>query len=156
LGLEEMNKTRVVTDHNALRKELLKEYDRLAGHGGWRAVGEKYGISGGMAFRIAREGYDPADAEIRAKLGLAAYQLAPVCVVCGQVHLSRRHKHPAGGQAQGLPLQGKRLEDAPVELLKWALDNREEFLDPEIENEIKAWDAASDEDLIIQEEESDG
>jgi hypothetical protein len=48
------------------------------------------------------------------------------------------------------------LEDAPVELLKWALDNREEFLDPEIENEIKAWDAASDEDLIIQEEESDG
>lgn len=34
----------------------------------WKAVGAKYGISAGMAYRIAVQGYRPASRAIRSKL----------------------------------------------------------------------------------------
>ncbi len=35
----------------------------------WRKVAAVYGISVGMAFRVAKQGYEPKDPEIRRKLG---------------------------------------------------------------------------------------
>jgi len=57
---------------NATRGRLLAMYEELQHEGGWRAVGEALGVSGGMAYKVAREGYQPRDPEIRAKLGLPA------------------------------------------------------------------------------------
>ena len=57
---------------NAVRGRLLAMYEELQHEGGWRAVGEALGVSGGMAYKVAREGYQPRDPEIRAKLGLPA------------------------------------------------------------------------------------
>jgi len=37
--------------------------------GTWRAVGLELGVSSGMAWRVANEGYEPKNPEIRKKLG---------------------------------------------------------------------------------------
>lgn len=52
----------------------------------WEKTGEDYKISGGMAYRIAMQGYEPKDAHIRAALGLPILAPAPVCPVHGVVH----------------------------------------------------------------------
>ncbi len=98
-------------------RRMEKAYKRL---GTWRRVGEAFGISSGMAFRIARRGYEPKDAKIRAKLGLASYAQAPVCEKCGVVHVSRRcTARPA--------LWMRRVWDTPTDELRWRLENREEY-----------------------------
>ena len=56
----------------------------------WRDTGFMLGISGGMAFRIARQGYEPKDNHIRATLGLPAMLPAPACAKCGKVHTTAR------------------------------------------------------------------
>ncbi len=38
--------------------------------GSWRKVGAEIGVTGAMAYRVAKEGYQPKSPEIRAKLGL--------------------------------------------------------------------------------------
>ena len=43
-----------------------------------------------MAWRIAKQGYEPKDPKIRVRLGLAALGEAPVCEHCGEVHVSQR------------------------------------------------------------------
>lgn len=69
-----------------LQKTLRKAYKRL---NNWRAVGKDYGITGGMAYRIAH-GYEPKDPRIRTTLHLPALVPAPVCPRCGVVHVSKR------------------------------------------------------------------
>lgn len=102
-----------------LRHRLERAYQRL---GTWRRVGEAFGISGAMAFRVARRGYEPKDTLIRSRLGLASYAKAPVCLKCGVVHVSRRcTARPA--------LWMKKVWDTPSEELRWRLVNREEFKD---------------------------
>ena len=59
----------VVTARDALAVRLE------ACHGSyisWRKVGAEFGISGGMAHRIARRGYLPKDRVIRKRLGLVS------------------------------------------------------------------------------------
>jgi hypothetical protein len=91
---------RLVTDYNAVRARLLELYDELHT---WRAVGASQGISGAMAFRIATEYYEPRDQDIRARLGLPALDLAPVCPKHGVVHV--RKTCPAD------PAKHKRVDD---------------------------------------------
>jgi len=52
---------------NAIQTRLFELYDHLHS---WRAVGLELEISGAMAWRVANQGYEPKDPEIRAKLGL--------------------------------------------------------------------------------------
>jgi hypothetical protein len=56
----------------------------------WKTTGAALKISGGMAYRIASQGYEPKDNHIRALLGLAEMYPAPACKKCGKVHVSRR------------------------------------------------------------------
>ncbi len=102
-----------------IRREVKKGY-RM--HGNWRAVGEAFGISGGMAFRIVNEGYEPKDPHIRVKLGLPAMAPAPVCPTCGVVHVSR----VCPVQRAAAKRYGQ-LFDYPVKTLRRMFDEREEF-----------------------------
>jgi len=52
----------------------------------WREIGAVYGISGGLALRIARDGYEPKGAAIRTRLALPVYVPAPACPDCGKAH----------------------------------------------------------------------
>jgi hypothetical protein len=104
-----------------VRRELNKAYKRLADQGGWRAVGREFDIDGAMAFRIARQGYEPHDPKIRTKLGLPTIVQVAACPVCGEVHVKKSCPHSA------ISRQPKRIYDWPVERLRWALENREEF-----------------------------
>ena len=98
-----------------VRRDIQNRYKKLQN---WRAVGAALGISGGMAYRIAVDGYEPKDVQIRLQLGLAALAPAPVCRRCGQVHVSRhcpqRRKYHS-------------IWDMPVEVLRWKLMHREEL-----------------------------
>ena len=51
---------------NAIQERLLVDYKV---EGSWSAVGSKYDVSSGMAWRVANEGYEPVDDIIREKLG---------------------------------------------------------------------------------------
>ena len=99
----------------AIRRDLRKAHQRL---GNWRAVGREFGISGGMAFRMAVQKYEPKEAAIRVRLGLAAMVPAPACAVCGGVHMSKRCT---------VKVQGRRyrdLWDVPVRVLRKMLEER--------------------------------
>jgi hypothetical protein len=100
----------------AVRRNVRKAYKRLKT---WRAAGAEFEITGGMAYRIAVDGYEPKDPKIRVKLGLAAMVPAPVCEVCGEVHVSKRctvrRKKPS------------KLFDMSKEALRKALEEREEL-----------------------------
>jgi hypothetical protein len=115
-----------------LRREIKMSYQRLVHCGGWRAVGREFGISGGMAFRIAEQGYEPKGARNRLILGLPAFAPAPLCATCGVVHLKkcavgRKSRRPAQVRTDG------GLWDLPVKTLKWMFENRKEFGDGEQE-----------------------
>lgn len=100
-----------------VRQEIEKAYKRL---GTWRAVGERFRISSGMAYRIARREYEPKDGKIRARLGLSSWGVAPVCPKCGVVHVSRRcTARPA--------MWMREVWNTPTQELRWRLENREEF-----------------------------
>jgi hypothetical protein len=98
-----------------ISRELRKSYHRL---GRWRAVGAAYGITAGMAWRIARQGYEPKDPLIRIKLELPARAMAPVCRRCGAVHVSKRCSRSRRRVYRD-------LSEMPVELLRWQMENRE-------------------------------
>jgi len=98
-----------------IRRDLNKAYRRL---GNWRAVGREFGISGGMAFRMAVQKYEPKEAAIRVRLGLPAMAPAPVCMSCGLVHVSKRCTAKVQG---GLY---RDLWDVPVRMLKKMLEER--------------------------------
>jgi len=52
----------------------------------WRAVGQKWGVSGALCLRIMRDGYEPKEPEIRRKLNLPVVIPTPACPDCGAVH----------------------------------------------------------------------
>jgi hypothetical protein len=71
-----------------------------------------------MAFRMAVQKYEPKEAAIRVRLGLAAMVPAPACAVCGGVHMSKRCT---------VKVQGRRyrdLWDVPVRVLRKMLEER--------------------------------
>ena len=72
-----MNMDKLITEINAKRLEVTS----------WESVGNALGISGGMAYRIAIQGYEPHDNHIRATLGLPELLPAPVCPIHGVVHV---------------------------------------------------------------------
>jgi len=101
-----------------LRVSLQRAYIRHSNDGGWRKVGDEYGITGAMAFRIANSDYEPKDPHILSTLGLPAYAPAPVCPKCGKVHVTKRCtvKKPP-----------ERWSEYTVDQLRTALINREEW-----------------------------
>ncbi len=86
-------------------------------------MGAAFGISGGMAYRMVNEGYEPKDPHIRVKLGLPAMVPAPACPVCGEVHVSSRCPMQAAERRK----RSARLFDLPVGMLRKMIDEREEF-----------------------------
>lgn len=105
-----------------VRRDLKRAYQRLKS---WRLVGAEFGVSKGMAFRIVVQRYEPKDREIRERLGLNPIRLAPapVCPVCGVVHVSRRCPKKSTETQRAR----RRLFDLPVGVLRRMLDEREEF-----------------------------
>ena len=64
-------------------------------------------------------GDEPMRADIREQLGLPKLNLAPACLTCGIVHISRR-----------CPKQRKQItrwRDLPTDQLKWAIENRKDY-----------------------------
>ena len=100
-----------------VRRDLKKAYQEAAGQGGWREVGRRFGISGGMAFRIARRRYEPKDAKIRTRLGLPARVEVAACPKCGEAHLKQ-------GCTKEVSLH-RDLFAMSVEELRWRLERRE-------------------------------
>lgn len=74
-----------VTACNAVSSQLAADYVSLHS---WRAVGALYGVSPGMAYRVATQGYEPKDAVIRGRLGLVTLKPGRACPHCGQVHVA--------------------------------------------------------------------
>lgn len=103
-----------------VRRDVKNAYKRLKS---WRAVGAEMGISGGMAYRIAKDQYEPKDAHIRAMLGMSAMMPAPACPVCGVVHVARQCPMAAIETKRAK----RRLFDLPVGELRKMLDEREEW-----------------------------
>lgn len=56
-----------LTACNAVRARLNADYDK---YHTWAKVGAENGVSGGMAYRVAVQGYQPRDMKIRNILGL--------------------------------------------------------------------------------------
>lgn len=100
----------------SVRRDIEKAYRKL---GNWRAVGEKFGISEGMAWRIVHEGYEPRDAMIRLRLELPAMGVAPVCPRCGIVHVKKRCA------ASGI--RRRDLFSCTDEEIRYFFENREEM-----------------------------
>ncbi len=96
--------------------ELRKAYKEL---GGWRLVGERHGISGGMAFRVAMQGYEPKEARIRVRLGLPARVEVSACPQCGGVHVKSR--------CAEVRVRHRDLFGMEAEELRWRLEHREIF-----------------------------
>jgi len=69
-----------------IRREIKKSYKELQD---WRKVAKKYDLTPAMAWRIAVQGYEPKNAQIRLKLGLPSMAPAPVCPYCGVVHVKK-------------------------------------------------------------------
>lgn len=76
----------------------------------WNKTGSAFHISGGMAFRIAKEGYDPANPFIRIGLGLGPR----VCSKC-----KRKITIPLRAQ--------KRIVDMEAKDLLWCLEHRKKM-----------------------------
>ncbi len=70
-------------DFQILRTTIQAAYSRL---NNWRKVAAEFGLTSGLAYRIAVDGYEPKEPHIRTLLGLPAYALAQVCPKCGEVH----------------------------------------------------------------------
>lgn len=102
---------------DSIRQEIKKAYKKAKN---WRRVGDQFGISEGMAWRIVNEGYEPKGPQIRIHLGLPAYELAPVCPHCGVVHVTKRCPGPVRRRKQ-------RWADMSEDELRWALEHREEM-----------------------------
>ena len=82
----------------------------------WASAGRAFGISKPMAFRIANNGYDPADPQLRIRLGLPPRP----CPTCHRIL-------PVSGVTQ--KVHRRRIQDlADAELLE-ALNNRSEMPD---------------------------
>lgn len=74
-------------DLGTVRHNIQKSYKKLHN---WRKVGAEFGVTSGMAFRIATQDYEPKSPHVRHILGLPTLIPAPACGKCGQVHVSKR------------------------------------------------------------------
>ncbi len=92
---------------------------KLAGNS-LRAIARTYGqkITHGDIAR-ALKGQFPKSPCKRLAFGLPALAPAPVCVKCGEVHTTKR--------CTNQPKRYRRLDDIPVDVLRWMLTNREEI-----------------------------
>lgn len=104
-----------VTPRNAIARRLRSDYalDKT-----WAAVGAKYGVSAGMAFRVA-DGYEPQAAAIRSKLGFPVLALVSVCPVHGVVHVTRRCP-PTRQPAEDYATWKARNMPKLLEIVAWA------------------------------------
>ena len=95
-----------------VRRDIKRSYRRTRN---WRKTADEFGLSSGMAYRIAVDGYEPKDPHIRHQLKLPALVPAPVCHSCGEIHISNR-----------CPYRRKyaRLFDMPTKMLRKLLDER--------------------------------
>jgi hypothetical protein len=75
---------------DSIRRKMEKSYQKHAQSGGWRAVGEEFHVSGGVAWKIVVKKIYPKKPAILARLGLPALAIAPACAKCGKVPL-RKH-----------------------------------------------------------------
>lgn len=68
--------------------DTLVEQIKTASQNGatWRDVGSMFGITAGLAHRIANERHEPKEPDIRRRLGLPVLLPAPACPDCGAVH----------------------------------------------------------------------
>lgn len=103
-----------------VRRDLRIAYKRLKS---WRLVGQEFGISKAMAFRIVEQQYEPKERDIRLALGLDPIRLAPapVCPDCGRVHVSKRCT------AKKAIKRYESLFDLPVGVLRRMIEEREEW-----------------------------
>jgi hypothetical protein len=69
-----------------LSHKLQKAYQKIEN---WRKVAAQFGISSGLAYRIAKQGYEPKQPHLRHKLGLPALAPAATCPECGEVHVRK-------------------------------------------------------------------
>jgi hypothetical protein len=98
-------KTTLVTACNRLARRIREEYRLVVVRrekGGWRLVGARFGVSGAMAFRIAKRGYIPKSHAVLSALHLPETLPAPVCPKHGVVHTGRcprAHKSPEALEA---------------------------------------------------------
>lgn len=88
---------------------LLRKRHRLCRS--WGIVASEFGISKALAYRIAKDGYDPSDPQLREQLSLSPKP----CTRCGQ---RPHHKHAP---------RPRSIQDTPPALLRWQLEHREEI-----------------------------
>jgi hypothetical protein len=70
-----------LTARNVLGNALVALHGEL---GSWKAVGDKLGVSGGMAYRVAMQGYEPRAPSIRKSLGFPVTDLPQGTIVMGR------------------------------------------------------------------------
>jgi hypothetical protein len=80
----------IVKQIGTVRRMLRKAYSQARRTGGWRAVGQQFGIPARTAWRIAMTDYEPRNARIRHQLGLSIMIEVPACPMCGKVHTTKR------------------------------------------------------------------
>jgi hypothetical protein len=80
-----------VTNCDAIKFELNLLHDTSGLSWGKIAKMSRFlGVPPGTLYRIATTNYEPKRPEIRKILGLPIFALAPVCPVCGVVHVAKR------------------------------------------------------------------
>ena len=113
-----MGKKRLFSDIGGVRHDIQELYKKL---GSWRSVGLRFGISPAMAWRIAKQGYEPKDPEVRKSLNLKLFFTAAACGACGKVHTTLRC---VDGRRKK---RYRSLYSWPVEELRQAIENRVEM-----------------------------
>lgn len=91
-GFQDRQKSAMLRAVTRAKRALIKEHalhSGKLGKGGWRAAGARFGITGALAFRIAKQGYVPKDGEICKRLGIPVFAPAVVCPKHGIVHHGR-------------------------------------------------------------------
>ena len=109
------------TDYEGVSRALNHLHDSL--HVSWPNIAkiDKNGPPPGTLHRIANDGYKPE--KWRKWYGLPETELAPVCSVHGVVHCYDCASEIV--KAKPKPRVYKRWRDMPVDMLRWALENRE-------------------------------
>jgi|SRR3989304_1072545 len=82
-------------------------------------LSKKYGVNRFYLWHIINTPNYVPPPKVRMKIGIQYFALAPVCVHCGHVHISRR-----------CPLKRKparTLLDYPIQTLRAMIENREEY-----------------------------
>jgi len=86
-------------------RTLRRDMKRLRRKGlKWQEIADHYGVTVGMAYRIAIDGHEPKDPHIRIRLGLPAMVQTPVCEKCGKcisAKFARLKRRPGAGRSGG-------------------------------------------------------